>query len=946
MSIISSELLLGAAGAAGGYEIERSLRFNKDDSAYLSRTFSSTGSRTTFTISAWFKRVDLPSSQFLFVGGSGANSYLMLDNGQFRFPINGGSTGELRTNAVYRDLSAWMHVVVVGDSTNATSSDRLRMYVNGERITSFVTETQPSQNATLGDFNTAAVHYFNRLQTGNYGNIYFADCIFLDGTAATADDFGEFDDNGVWQPKAYSGSYGTNGFHLDFSDNSSDAALGTDTSGNRNDWTVNNITASSAQINNENYYRNGSGNSESAYSGGTLPFDGTALSYVDSSGAITNTAWDGARLLSSTVIRWQPPSPIPINSSIDFYGGSVINTATNYSLKIVYTDATQVTTTGTTSTNNWVKRLNDTPTGKSLSYVEADAPSYLGHIMGIRIDGQFVLNVDAADCDSLFDSPANGTQTDTGVGGEVSGNYCTLNPLSRFPVGATFYTPTNGNLEVNLVAASQSQSTFAPSSGKWYAECVMISGNVATDTRFGVQLISEATSYAGNGPDSYAYNSNGSKNNSLSGGTYGDTWDVGDIIGCALDLDNGKIWWSKNGTWQASGNPSTGANPAFTGLSGAYYFAVVNGNGATYNKVLVCNFGQRAFAYTAPSGFKALCTANMPDPTIADGSTAMDAVLYSGNGSSQSISGYGFSPDLIWIKARNIAYGHAWFDIIRGTNSYIASNTVNAESTPTGFASFDSNGFSFNAGWTLTNESGRTYVGWCWDGGSSTNTNTDGTITSSVRANPSAGFSVCTYTGSSTNFTFGHGLGVEPRMIFIRNRSSSTNWFVLTKATGSWHYAHLNLQDALTSAIQEANSTVVDLKNAAFNWFNANGDNFVAYCFSPVEGYSAIGSYTGNGSTEGPFIYTGFRPRYILIKKTNAGEDWALRDTARSSYNASLTDLAANQSYADFTDAGNSLDILSNGFKLRTTRGMYNTNGGTYMYAAFAENPFKISRAR
>jgi hypothetical protein len=245
------------------------------------------------------------------------------------------------------------------------------------------------------------------------------------------------------------------------------------------------------------------------------------------------------------------------------------------------------------------------------------------------------------------------------------------------------------------------------------------------------------------------------------------------------------------------------------------------------------------------------------------------------------------------------------------------------------------------------NASGNTYVAWTWDAGSSTVTNTQGSITSSVRANATAGFSVVTYTGTGSGATVGHGLGVAPQMVIVKSRTvSNTNWVIYHISLGGTNKVIvLNSTDApqtITNYWGSAapTSTVFGVANGAFD--NNNG-NLVAYCFAPVVGYSSFGSYTGNGSSDGPFVYTGFRPKYLLLKSTGTG-DWVINDTTRDAYNVSGYNLYAQASDAEGFNAR--LDILSNGFKLRSTFASSNSSGQTYIYAAFAESPFNYARAR
>jgi hypothetical protein len=329
----------------------------------------------------------------------------------------------------------------------------------------------------------------------------------------------------------------------------------------------------------------------------------------------------------------------------------------------------------------------------------------------------------------------------------------------------------------------------------------------------------------------------------------------------------------------------------------------------------------------------------------------MDVVLYSGNNSTQSITSLAFGPDFVWSKCRNVGRSHRLNDAVRGSTKELYSDATSSEFSDGSIVAFTSNGFNLdNATGSTYNTSGETYVSWCWDAGTSTVSNTQGSITSQVRANATAGFSVVTYTGSGTTSTIGHGLGVAPSMIITKNRSSgSFNWGVYHAAAGNSVYGKLNLTDAFSSLPIWQNttpsSTVFYVGN--YNAANQGSDNYVAYCFSPVVGYSNFGSYTGNGSSDGPFVYTGFKVKWLMIKRTDSTSNWFMIDAARSPYNEVNDLLYAEQSLAETTDDGNNgVDFLSNGFKLRKGVGGTNVNGATLIYAAFAEAPFNYSRAR
>jgi hypothetical protein len=349
----------------------------------------------------------------------------------------------------------------------------------------------------------------------------------------------------------------------------------------------------------------------------------------------------------------------------------------------------------------------------------------------------------------------------------------------------------------------------------------------------------------------------------------------------------------------------------------------------------------------------------MPTPTIPKGSDYFNAYLWSGNSTEpRSFTGVGFQPDFWWTKTRNAGSSqHVLIDSVRGVNGQLASDNNDAEDT-TNFAikldSFDSNGFTLSKGSNATygyyagNLTGRNYVGWQWKAGGTAVTNTVGTISAQVSANTTSGFSVITYTGNSTDSqTVGHGLGIAPQMVIVKSRNATNYWAVWNTGLPSLTYnVYLNATDGQTtdSQFNSMSSTTVGVRNGGS--VNQSGTNYVMYCFAPIAGYSAFGNYTGNGSADGVFVYTGFRPRWLMVK-VSAGTTgaWYILDTSINSYNEARTSLQANSSAAEVTDT-NFVDILSNGFKLRTNGGAVNGSGSTYIYAAFAENPFKYANAR
>jgi hypothetical protein len=342
----------------------------------------------------------------------------------------------------------------------------------------------------------------------------------------------------------------------------------------------------------------------------------------------------------------------------------------------------------------------------------------------------------------------------------------------------------------------------------------------------------------------------------------------------------------------------------------------------------------------------------------------MNATTYTGNGTSagstQTIingaSGASFQPDLVWLKSRSDVQNHNLTDSVRGISGtgspILFSDTTSAETTYTGYgvSALNSNGFTLIGNGGLTNNNGFTYVGWQWKAGGTAVSNTSGSITSSVSTNTTSGFSIVTYTGNGTaGATVGHGLGVTPSMIIVKKRSAADSWQVynanLTSAAYRLVLSATSAQDSQPTMWNSTAPTSSVFSIGTDSGVNTSSGTYVAYCWAPIAGYSAFGSYTGNGSADGPFVYLGFRPRYVLIKcSSNGGLSWEIYDTSRNPYNAVNTVLLAENSSGEFT--GGDIDYLSNGFKFRTTRGSLNTSGYTYIYAAFAENPFKYANAR
>ena len=778
--------------SSSSYTIARSLRLRFSASAYLSRTPVAASNQQKWTWSAWVKRglfsggsnCHLFDAGYISTGVSASWFYIVLTSDKVNVVYYNGASNvvNLATTAVLRDPSAWYHLVVSLDTTQATASNRLSVYINGVQVTSFSTATYPALNATY-PVNSTYQHRIGARSSDGFGDYqyfdgYLAEVNFIDGQALTSSSFGVTDNNGIWQPKAYTGTYGTNGFYLKFSDNSAAtaAAIGKDSSGNGNNWTPNNISVTAG---------------------------------------------------------------------------------------VTY--------------------------------------------------------------DSMLDTPTV--------------NYATWNPINHdagtgTPVVARSLTDGNLGLAYDATNWSGYRSTFGMRSGKWYMEVNCSAGGGSFNTTLQLIDASQATGTAAIVGIQPTAGSN--------------------ILAIALDVDNLTYSTYRNNTLISSGTivPSSDYPE--------YMFRLTNGNGVN----TFANFGQRPFTYTPPAGYNAVSSSNLPTPTINNGASHMAASTYTGTGATQSIvnsgnnlSGTSFKPDLVWIKGRNVISNNVLIDSVRGAPVLLSSDQSVAESSATSFfSSINLNGFTVTGVSAATNQSGETLIGWQWQAGQGTTTvNTSGTITSNVSVNQSAGFSIVTYTGNGVNgASYGHGLGVTPKFIISKSRNNANAdagyWDVYHSSLASQNTLFLHTTGATTSAptvwISAPTSTIVNIGNGS--GVNAGSSaTYVAYCWSEVAGYSKFGSYTGNGAADGPFVYCGFRPRFILIKNINDGtRNWWIMDTSRDTYNLAINELRADSSAVELTTAYSHMDILSNGFKIRAASAETNGSGNIMIFAAFAENPFKISRAR
>ena len=916
---------VGSSGDAGGYEVERSLRFYDLASNYLQNTTGRTENTGAYTISFWVKLGTLSSNiVHIFTGmlpnglSSSFAAVVYYNNKFYYYHYSGADNDAAQTDGVIRDPSAWYHVLASKPVGSVGT-----LYLNG------VAQSNQTGNASneVDIFSgrlTVGANYNSSQGFYRYFNGYIAEMNVIDGTALTPSSFTETDSTtGQLNPKKYTGSYGSRGFYLNFSDNSDTTAttLGKDYSGNGENFTTNGFSVAV---------------------------------------------------------------------------GSAVNIKNN---------------------------------------------------------------------DSVLDTPTN--------------NFPVLNPLNFNPFGVSNYvasSPVNGNLAwltntTSNVNYAESSMVF-PNTGKWYLEVYVNNLNIGSGVGY-----TQITVYGDTGGSRYLWWVYASPYYQIATNSTTETIGSisnGDIIQVAYDSDTGNVWFGKNNTWYLSGDPANGTamSPATT-VANDYAKLYLAGRSGSAQNTLNVNFGQQGFLYTPPTGFKAISSKNIPDPTILLPNEHFNTLLYTGNGSTQSITGLNFAPDWVWIKERSSTSSHGLGDTVRGALKVLESDTTDAQvTTSTNFVSFDSNGFTHGNGGRV-NESGQTYVAWNWNGGdadsktyrvvvssaggsgnkyrfrnsansatfaadavsldleeggtytfdgsdstmashpiklsttangthgggSSYNTgvtyeldgstvtesayvsgyssatsrkliitvaasaptlyyychvhsgmggqintkskkgstNFDGSVKSTVKANTTAGFSIVTYTRNGGSITVGHGLGVAPNIHIRKRRDSADPWVAYnTIIDGSMDYLSLNTTDAKNDSGFSAPTSTT---------FNDDGSgNMVVYAFSEVAGYSKFGMYKGTGSTDGAFVYTGFRPALVITKQTNAAGSWFLFDNKRNGSNETEPYVMANVNNTEATDLG--WDLLSNGFKNRNSYVATNSLGADYLYLAFAESPFKNNRAR
>ena len=1020
MAVLNNTGIRAGASAAGGdtlKEIPNSLIFDKEpDRSYMSRTPSSSGNAEKWTFSIWYKPCDVWHSATLFSAGTSSSTRSEIkvegtgQSGQVMVVTNNAVIR--RTNRALGDNGNWYHLVVTCDTGEGAADDRMKMWINGSQITEWHTKATISSGAGNFLFNTNVLHAIGA-DTSDFSDwtdwldAKVAEVYILDGVAKEASDFGfEDEDTGMWQPKDYSGSVGTQGAKLDFTNTSNTAALGTDAAGSNN-WTMNGSFITSNEIgtkttptgwrkgeNADDAWNDSSSTQNSVSSCGSFSPDQMIWMDLGSAqwvGEVTYKATVSGSWANDSRAWWMYKTDDPANRGNSYWSQSVVVGAYNNS--------------GTTTFRMFNR--------------DGDKKRYWGITQGHGASGSnYTFNDFYADewrnykhLDISSDTPSSYLPAggNDALGGVTRGNYAIIAPFDCGRIEPKWYLREGLSFWDADDHSLTAYGNVPMTSGKWYWELTLDTGK---------QILNHSGSSNSGGfsacmgiasqfkrPDAEQAIHTGTRNNyyiETNHGSDGTTnlpaylyhnntalitnWPnnqlVDDTIGIAFDADSGKLWFSINGTWLNDGSGNTG-NPA----TGAYPAVTVNDDYAPYVATIGCrddshhdrfqgyvNFGDQAFRTAAPSGFKTLCDTNLPAPGIGTkGSKYFDVVRYSGDdGAAKSISlnNAENTPAIVLIKHESGA-GSDWViqDAVRGWNSgnKLSTSTDKRESivdngsTDPKWGYVDAvaaGSFTVNASTdgNQVNKSGSDYIAYVWGGGAlNGSTNTAGSINISAGnqwVNSTAGFSVTKFAGSSGSQTIGHGLSATPAMVWVKCLDVDDQaWTVYHRSLDTGDYMKLNTNDQKIDYPmfndQHPSSTVIPLGND--DQTSGNGRNYICYAWAPVPGFSAFGEYQGSGHAyHSAFSNCGFTPKMIIVKAVDsATQEWIINTSAldNSGESGNQVDrfLCLHNNAA--AASGRGMSYYSSGVHQRnSSSGATNNDGTKYIWAAWADIPFKYSR--
>ena len=910
---------VGASGAAD-FEVERSLRFNDDDGAYLEETAGTPTNNKIWTYSVWVKRTTLSGDQAILVGYSNGGSFDQIlfsssggrDNQLFMQFNNSGTYGQFTSTRLFRDVGAWAHLVIKADTT--AGSNGVTVYWNNEVVAGTWNVTL-AQDATFHSLNQSGdnfrIGHLASAVANHYLDGYLAEVNFVDGQALNPSSFAETNsETGQWIPKKPSVTYGTNGFRLNFSDNSGTTAttLGKDYSGNGNNFTPNNFSVSAGSGNDSledsptnnfatfNPLHTASGTNFATFSNGNLDHSLAVSQNAVSSFLIPKTG------------KWYAEYVLTAGALLSYMGVRNPNLFSGV-FQMQFTDD------GSSLSAAAQVRVDNT-------YTETLSSSYANNdILGIKVDR------DAG----TIQFTKNGTNNSTAV--SLSGASDTSDLvffIARSQSGSYSF--------AGSVNFGQRPFSYLPTGYK-----SLCSANLPDPTILLPNKYFDTVLYSGDG------NSTRTFSNVLE---FQPDWFWTKVRNAAYAH---LLYDSVRGPGQLKSlaSQTTGAEGAELDNTTYGYLNSFDANGFSVTK------GSSSTNFFNESG-KNYVTWNW-DAGDTDGKTYTVTVV-SDSGNKYRFDGFGTSAVTL-----DLAEGGTYIFNYPSAHPFRFSTT--SDGTHGG-------GSEYTTGVTvLSSTSVQIVVAasapqlyyFCtihsgMGGAINTNStlgssNFDGSIQSTVKVNTTAGFSIVTYTGTGADGTVGHGLGVTPDFVVVKNRDSSEHWSVKHKDLTSGYNLKLNLNEAEGQSTGSTNGIIADLSSSSnfsltrtgntgnYDNVNISGDKHVAYCFSGVAGYSKFGKYTGNGDSNGPFVFTGFRPAWVMIKRSSASEGWHMFDNKRDPDNVIEDRLEADSAAAAFTGY-DWLDFLSNGFKTRINVNNTNGSSSTYVYLAFAESPFKNSRAR
>ena len=936
MSLTGNNGLLAAAGAnQPAYTIDQSLRFNDGDSACLQKAYASSGNRKTWTWSGWVKRSELgsatPNAIFSSDTGPQVGALEFPADDTFTFydyTIGGSYQSRLVTTALYRDPAIWYHIVVAYDTTQATSSNRIKIYINGSQVTDFSTETYPSQDLDgyINYGNNSRLHGLGKnTGLGDYLDGYLAEVHFIEGTALDASSFGETDSaTNQWKPIKYTGSHGTNGFYMNFSDSSS---LGTDSSGSGNNYTPSNLAATDQVLDSpsNNFCVM---NPLDTFHAGSSSFAEGNLKVSEVGGNAKYTQVGNFGMSSG---KWY----------FEFCG---VNSDNTWMLGVA--DVTKGLDRGYTGSAGdglfvYVDGSKYAPTSTSsygVSWTHGD-------VMGVAVD---------MDNNAMYFAK-NNTWMNSGV--PTSGSTKTGAAYTTELVGKTWVAAMGRGGTNNTITA-----TFNFGQDSSFAGAKTEQGNGGTGEDF---FYTPPTGYKALNTDNLDDPAIALPTDNFNTVLYtGDNTDGRSITGVGFEPN---FVWQKNRSSSLDhvlyDNVRTVGKELRTNTTGAEtfsgYISSFNSDGFTVNTggsgIANSNGGShvawnwkgsdtpsKTFVVTVtnPGSGNRYTLDGKVSGTNAMPITIEEGGTYTFDQSDNSNSGH----PLRFSTTANGTHGggseYTTGVTVSGTPGSAGAKTVITVAASAATLYFYCTAHSGMGAQASTSGSG---------GGVSY---LDGTIASVVNANTTAGFSIISFTGDgNAGATFGHGLSQAPEMWITKSRSATGFWYVgnanYSSPAGNY-YQHLELTAAQASNTGVWNgtlpsSTVITLGNLS-SYQNVSGTTYISYAFHSVEGYSKVASYTGNGSADGAFVYTGFKPAFLLIKRIAGVQDWMLADNKTSPYNQTENMLRPAQNAAQ--QSGNTIDILSNGFKPRLTGNAFNASGESYLVLAIAESPFKYANAR